>query len=80
MKLIELDYHTKVVKYFGITLTVPSHTNWLATDGSGNLYAYTAKPTNIKPKSYWSSIEEYTLIGKLDLEGMDWYATLREVS
>lgn len=79
MKLIEIDYSTKVVKYFGITLTVPAYTNWLATDKSGNLYAYEQKPLNIKPKSYWSSIEEHTLIGKLDLEGMDWYATLREV-
>jgi len=66
---------TKRAEYFGLTLTVPVNTHYLATDLSGRVFSYIEKPT--KCADFWMGPPESTstCVCYLEFEG-DWTKSL----
>ena len=46
---------TKAVNYFGINLAIPADCSYVATDGSGEVYAYSTTPMQSKSFDGWDS-------------------------
>jgi hypothetical protein len=85
MKLINTESNLKTVEYFGLLLDVPHDTWYLATSPRGEVSAWSeGKPQAIKSHNsgYWWSCSDHDCLGVVavvDLEGMDWTQTAREV-
>ncbi|MCT8345118.1 MULTISPECIES: hypothetical protein [Photorhabdus] len=82
MKLISLIKPIKV-NYFGIELSVPHWTKFIATDESGLVFA-----CNMLPRTEFNCYERWDsdspsfrdeIIAVVDLEEMDWEETLVEI-
>lgn len=68
----------KQVDYFGISLYVPSWTNYLATDSDGEVWAFSKNP-EVEGKNWvLSGVYEAEHVANVDLEGEDWKNTLVE--
>jgi len=66
----------KQVNYFGITLSVPSWSNYLATDSDGEVWAFCNKPKAEGKDWVLSRGIEAEHVANVDLEGEDWKNTL----
>ena len=77
MNILQEYAITRKVEYFGLTLTVPNDCEYIATDKSGKVYAYTNRPED--RHSTWATYADYVYIADVDLEGMDWRDTLQKV-
>lgn len=71
-----------VVDYFGMQIIVPKYYRYLAVDSDGSLFAHRQKPElfPLDKTARWFSGFSDTFLGDVDLEGMDWRETLKEVS
>lgn len=81
MKIIE-EKKNKLVKYFGMEITVPWFTTHLATDKDGKLNAFEGKPEpSINGLFWWvdPNCEQFQEVATIDLEGMEWTTTLQAV-
>ncbi|OCQ53617.1 hypothetical protein Ppb6_01243 [Photorhabdus australis subsp. thailandensis] len=79
MKLISLIKPIKV-NYFGIELSVPHWTKFIAMDEIGLALAWNKKPSQLK--GYWDSESlqsQYEIVAIVDLEDIDWKETLVEI-
>lgn len=87
MKIIRepCDKKYKTVQYFDLSLKVPEETKYISVDASGEIILWM---NVIKPfiemflyddgEGWTGEVIEY-YVGHVDLEGMDWKDTLKEV-
>lgn len=86
MKIIKEPERTelKTVQYFNLSLQVPVKTNYITAIPDGNLIGWSGgKPTleffSFTNTDIWVGEVVDFRVGKVDLEGMDWKDTLKEV-
>lgn len=84
MRVLSQVVHTKDVDFFGVTLTIPSRIDYLACDKDGRVWGYDTIPPEISHRfDRWLPADpetfEYDEIAEVDLEGLDWTQTLKEV-
>ena len=65
----------KPVQYFGVDLVITLP--FVATDANGVVHEYSEKPNTLDGGVFMET-GECNEIGKVDLEGLDWKATLAE--
>ena len=66
-----------VVQYFEVDLVITLP--FVATDANGNVYEYSEKPQLDRfADDMFMARSEFNEIGKVDLEGLDWKASLAE--
>lgn len=71
-----------VVDYFGMQIIVPKYHRYLTVDDEGLLFSHSRKPELLphgQPYGWFSGGSDQVL-GEVDLDGMDWRETLKEVS
>lgn len=68
----------RVIEYFGLNVGVPIWCNYLATDRSGSLYAYSTRPL-FKNDQFINADMYYQYISRVNLNGINWKETLREI-
>lgn len=68
--------------YYGSAVPVEPWANFIAVDADGKVHCYDAKPSCYESGKQWM-LGVYGLhvryCGEVDLEGMDWRDTLREI-
>lgn len=69
--------NTKVVDYFGLPFRIPNKYKYIATDGSGDIYAYIDKPVIGERTHAWGDAR-YCSLMDVEFEG-DWKESLVEV-
>lgn len=70
---------TRVVKVYGIEVTIPRHAKYVAVDHLGLGWAFVRHPV-LDTAGYWDYVDEYpNAIGIFSLNGADWRKTLRYV-
>ena len=68
---------TKIVNYFGISLAVPADCSYLATDGNGEVFAYSTTPMPSRSFDGWES--SYCVsVGSFNTPIANWKDTLVE--
>ena len=77
MKLSELQKNNYAIDYFGLRLIVPKGYRWLATDLTGEVFAYKKKPN--QGIDEWDSQWDKSLIHELFDEIDDWKESLVEI-
>ena len=77
--VLELADGWKKVSYFGHELIVPTWVRWLVSDMNGLVGGFEAEPR--VGKIYWlgGDSEATNILMYLNLNGLDWRETLREV-
>lgn len=79
MKLLTKNNDMRAVDYFGMKVEIPRHATYLAVQGyAPELFAFDFIPEIRKVEQMWEQGLGY-YIGTVDLEGVDWRDTLREV-
>lgn len=68
----------RVVTYYGVKLTVPHWTNWLAIDSNGECYAFRSEPTSMGDQ--WVNENDNTdKVCSFKLNGHSWTVTKKYV-
>lgn len=68
--------------YYGSAIPVEPWANFIAVDADGKVHCYDGKPYSYKAGRQWMIGCDGTKVrycGEVDLEGMDWRDTLKEI-
>lgn len=69
-------------EYYGFAIPVEPWTRFVAVDADGKVHCYDARPACYEAEKQWMISYGGWLVrycGEVDLEGMDWRDTLKEI-
>lgn len=67
----------KQINFLETDLQVPDWSNWIACDSDGPIVAFENEPSN--EFGFWGSYGEVFYVAKINIEGINWKETLKEL-